>query len=238
MQTEEQTGDRSKVTETKPKKLKELPRDSIKLQFAGDLILARLLDNTYRSLFQKYQVFFESMANLERDDRILVYKMMCCLMLTSHAKRVVDRDERRKIFDFKNKLFLSLANNESLKKKLSFRYLISPRALVTEFCPECTEFNEKEKLSYHKRKHCEKCKVDKEFFNILSMQHKFARGSACVFISNEFIKEIPGVSLKYKASLNKVPEVLRFQKYSFSGRNLTPFHIDSVVAMAEMLLKK
>ena len=69
------------------KKPKRLASGSLKLQFAGDLILVKNTQRSLSGLFKRYAALFEALANLPKEQRGLVYKVMTGLMLTSHAKK-------------------------------------------------------------------------------------------------------------------------------------------------------
>ena len=69
------------------KNVKLMPNGSITLQFAGELILVHCLQSEFHGLFKRYQSIFEAFANMNREERLLNYKFLNGLMLTSHAKK-------------------------------------------------------------------------------------------------------------------------------------------------------
>jgi hypothetical protein len=72
---------------TKPKRV---ASGSLKLQFAGDLILVKNAQKSLGGLFKRYAALFETLANLPKEERGLAYKIFTGLMLTSHAKKPVE----------------------------------------------------------------------------------------------------------------------------------------------------
>ena len=97
------------------KTFKKLPRGSVKLQFAGDLILAKCDQVELAGLFRRFESLFEALANLEKKQRILCYKLLNALMLTSYAKKASSTEEKRSLFE--NSFFLVV----DLKYFLFFR---------------------------------------------------------------------------------------------------------------------
>lgn len=219
------------------KKIKRMPIGSIKLQFAGELILPILPDRALAGLFRRYQVMFENFANMERSERLLNYRMMNGLMLTSFAKKTQDQRKKKELFTLKNNLFIALANDRDSRRKLAFRYLSSKNFRVIKFCPDCEKKNTAAGLSRHQWQFCERCEVDRSFFNVLSMHHKFDNGSITLFLSNDLIKEIKGLNLKNKGKLEDHEEEARFDKYHYNVRNLDAFDLDSITEMHRRLVE-
>ena len=54
---------------------------------AGDLMLARCPDRDLAQLFRRYEVLLETFANMDREERLINYKFLIGLILTSHAKK-------------------------------------------------------------------------------------------------------------------------------------------------------
>ena len=215
---------------------KRLPRESLKLQFAGELVLVRNTHRELAGLFRRYEALFEAFANMERPERIINYRFLNALMLTSHAKKTEDIAERKRLFDMKNQLFLSMANDRELRRKLAFKYLVSKHLRVAEFCAECTERNTVEGIKRHQWKFCKNCKVDRNFYNVVSMHHKFTDGSATLFLSNDLMPELKGLQITKKGKLEEVTEEALFQRYHYNVRNLDAFEIKSVLDWNKRLL--
>ena len=208
---------------------KRLPQGSLKLQFAGELVLVRNPDRDLSGLFRRYEALFEAFANMERHERLINYKFLNALMLTSHAKKSTNVEEKKRLFDMKNALYVNLANDRETRKKLAFKYLMSKNFRVTEFCEECVKRNTEAELKRHNWKFCKDCKIDRNFYNVLSMHHKFKDGSATLFLSNDLIPEIKGLQIKKKGRLDEIKEEALFQRYHYNVRNLDAFDLKAVL---------
>lgn len=218
-------------------KKKKIPSGSVKLQMAGDLIFARVTDRELAQLFRRYEALLESFANMEREERLLNYKFFIALVLTSHAKKTKEIDERKKVFDLKNDLFFNIANNRKNRKKLGFRYLNSKNFRVVEFCPKCVKENSESQMPRHKWKFCKDCTVDRKFYNVLQMTHHFDNGTMSLFLSNDLIDKVEGLKLTQKGKLENQKEEGRFDKFHYNVRNLDVFDIESVKAAQAKLIK-
>lgn len=222
------------MTEDNEKKRK-IAAGSVKLQMAGDLLMAKP-DRNDLSLFNKYQALIEKFANLSREERHIDYKFLLALILTGHAKKTQSQEERKKLFDLKNQLFFSVANHFESRKKVAFRYLASKNFRVTKFCKACEERNTKEDLARHLWKFCKDCEVDRKFYNVLSMHHKFPEGSATIFLSNDLIHQVKGIRVNSKGKLEDYEEDITFGKYVYNPKNLAIFDIESTFAAQKKLL--
>lgn len=219
-----------------PKSKKRVPQGLLKLQFAGGLVLVRKPASDLSGLFKRYEEAFEAFANMAPTERLINYRFINALMITSHAKKTADIQEKRRLFDLKNQLFLTLANDRETRKKLAFMYLVSKNFRVTEFCVACTERNTGEGLSRHHWKFCDQCKIDRNFFNVLSMHHKFDQGAATLFLSHELIPQVKGLLIKKKGKLDIITEEATYKRYHYNVRNLDAFDIDSVLAWHKRLV--
>lgn len=218
-------------------KKKKIPSGSVKLQMAGDLMLARSSDRELAQLFRRYEAILEAFANMEREERILNYKFLVALILTSHAKKTKDLEERKKIFDLKNELYFNIANTRKNRKKLGFRYLVSKNFRVLEFCQRCVKENSEKNLPRHKWKFCKNCTVDRKFYNVMQMTHHFPEGTMSLFLSNDLIHQLEGLKVTQKGRLEDQKEEGRFDKYHYNVRNLDVFELESVKAAQQKLLK-
>ncbi|MEZ4741200.1 MAG: hypothetical protein R3B45_01935 [Bdellovibrionota bacterium] len=223
-----------------PSKAKKLAKGAIDLQFAGDLILVKCLFPEYGHLVRKYEALFESFANMDRDERFLNYKLLNALMLTSHAKKTSDIAEKKELFSKKNELYIDITKIPAQRKKVAFRYLVSKNFRVVEYCKSCIEKNESldKKLKRHQWKFCNNCKIDKDFFNVLSMYHKFDDGSAGIFLSNDLLSQLPIKNFKLKGKLEKHKEEMRFKRYLYSIKDLDVFCLESVKKMHAKVIGK
>lgn len=208
---------------------KRLPQGSLKLQFAGELVLVRNPQRDLSGLFRRYEALFEAFANMDRSERLINYKFINALMLTSHAKKSATVEEKKKLFDMKNKLYVQLANDREVRRKLAFKYLVSKNFRVTDFCAECVKRNTEADIKRHNWKFCKACKIDRNFYNVLSMHHKFKDGSATLFLSNDLLPEVKGLQIKKKGKLEEVKEEALFQRYHYNVRNLDAFDLKSVL---------
>ena len=217
------------ASEAEEKSAKRIPAGSLKLQFAGELVLVRNPDRDLSGLFRRYEALLESFANMERPERVINYRFLAALILTSHAKKATSIEEKKRLFDMKNGLYLKMANTPDTRKRLAFKYLASKNFRVTEFCAECTKRNEEGGIKRHNWKFCKNCKVDRNFYNVLSMHHKFNDGSATLFLSNDLIDQVKGLQIKKKGKLEDTKEEALFQRYHYNVRNLDAFDLASAL---------
>ena len=106
---------------------------------AGDLLFARCGDPELSKLFKRYEAIFETFANLEKSERVLKYKFLIALIITSYAKKTKDPEEKKRLFDMKNELYLNIANDRESRRKCVFRYLSSKNFRVLKFCDDCVK---------------------------------------------------------------------------------------------------
>lgn len=218
---------------------KRIPPGSIKLQVMGDLLFARISDRELAQLFKRYESLLEECANMDRDERILNYKFLIALILTSHAKKTNDISERKEIFDLKNALYLNIANHKANRKKLLFRYLKAKNFRVIKFCDECQKSNSESNLPRHKWKFCKNCEIDRQFFNVLQMSHRFGEnGNFSIFLSHELIDQVKDLKISHKGSLEKSKEEGRLGRYQYNVRNLDVFDLESIKLAQKKLLEK
>lgn len=215
---------------------KRLPQGLLKLQFAGELVLVRNPNRDLSGLFRRYEALFEAFANMERPERLLNYKFLNALMLTSHAKKAPSVEDKKRLFDMKNRIFLNVANDREARRKVAFKYLVSKNFRVTDFCAECVKRNTEAGLKRHNWKFCKSCKIDRNFYNVLSMHHKFKDGSSTLFISNDLIDQVKGLQVKKKGKLEEVTEEALFQRYHYNVRNLDAFDLKSVLEWHNKLM--
>lgn len=222
---------------TKPPK--KIPKGAIKLQFAGDVIVPMLPNIKYAGLFKRYEALFENCVSLEKSERILQYKFILALILTSYAKKTEDAEKRKEIFDLKNRTYLDICAEVEHRRLLSFRYLQSKNFRVQEFCESCTAKNTEEKREKHSWKFCTSCKVDRNFYNVLCLHHRFKSGFYSIFLSNDLIDKIPfRIKNLKKGKLEDITEGGKFDKYQYNSKNMDVFDWPSVKKVAEKVLSK
>ena len=129
-----------------------------------------------------------------------------------------------------------MANDRELRRKLAFKYLVSKHFRVAEFCKECTERNTADGTKRHLWKFCKNCKIDRNFYNVVSMHHKFNDGSATLFLSNDLMSELKGLQITRKGKLEEVTEEALFQRYHYNVRNLDAIELKSVLDWNKRLL--
>jgi hypothetical protein len=229
-----QKGDGPATSEQK--KPKRLASGSLKLQFAGDLILVKNAQKSLSGLFKRYAALFETVANMPKEQRGLVYKIMTGLMLTSHAKKTADTEARRGLFEMKNNLFLAIGNDRSLRRQVEFKYLVSKNFRVINYCETCQKTNGELGLERHKWKYCKQCEVDHNFYNLLSMEIRFPHGFARMFISNDQIPKLEHFKLPRRIPANLLKEEAMIDKFHYNTRNLDAIDLNSVVALHHKLL--
>ena len=217
-------------------KKKKIPAGSVKLQMAGDLMFARNPNRDLAQLFRRYESILEYFANLDREERLLNYKFFVALILTSHAKKTQELEDRKALFDLKNELYFDIANNRATRRKVGFKYLASKNFRVLNFCDSCTKENTEAERPRHKWKFCAKCEVDRKFYNVLQMSHHFEDGTISLFLSNDLVHKVPGLKLNTKHKIDQHKEEGKYSKYHYNVKNLDVFDIESVKAVQKKLL--
>jgi hypothetical protein len=225
------TASTASTTPTSDKKPKRLASGSLKLQFAGDLILVKNSQKTLGGLFKRYAALFETLANMPKDQRGLIYKVMTGLMLTSHAKKATTTDAKRNLFELKNQLFLAVANDRALRRQVEFKYLVSKNFRVLSYCDTCKKMNTEMGLDRHKWKYCKQCNVDHNFYNLLSMETRFSQGFARMFISNDQISKIEHFKLPRRINAATLKEEAIIDQFHYNTRNLDAIDLDSIIAL-------
>lgn len=226
------TADAQKASAAK----KKIPSGSIKLQMAGDLILARCPDRDLAPLFRRYEALLENFANTPRDQRLIGYKMILALILTSHAKKAENVADKKALFDQKNQIFIHLANHPVLRRLVVFRYLTSKNFRVLEFCPKCTAENTASEAPRFKWKFCQDCKVDRKFYNVMAMDYKFKEGQATIFLSNDMLHLLSPLKSVGKGKLEDNTEEAIYRGYHYNVRNLDVFALDTVMKAVTHLM--
>lgn len=210
--------------------------DSIKINLFGDLL--KFSKSTPNAMsFRKFDQLAVMLVQKTREERILVYKIFCGLSLTAHARRTPDAIERKKIFELKNKLFISICNDPVLRKMTNLRIGVSKRFKVTEYCSECTAKNTSDQLPSREWKFCHKCKIDRNYYNIISLYHRFEEGSGALFLGYDLLDQIQSFKLIKRAPLNQMSEELSFSKYKFSPKTLISIELQSLKTCSEKLLE-
>lgn len=199
--------------------------------------MARCTNREYSQVFRRYEALLESFANMEREERLINYKFLIALILTSHAKKQQNLVDRKMLFDLKNDLFLSLANNKPNRRKLAFRYMVSKNFRVVEFCANCIKKNTDEGIEQHKWKFCRECTVDRKFYNVLQMSHHFENGTMALYLSNDLVHKVDGLKVTQKGKLENAKEEGRFEKFHYNVKNLDIFSLESVKKVQTRLLQ-
>lgn len=206
--------------------LKPVPA-SIRMDIFGDLL--KFTKKSQQALsFRKFDQLALFLAQKPREERLLVYKIFCGLSLTAHARRTQENADRKKIFDLKNKLFLSIANDPSLRRMINLRLGVSKRFKVIEYCSSCLEKNKSENTPQREWKFCQKCKIDRNYYNIISLHHRFDEGSGALFLGQEHLENIHFNKTLKKIPLAQIEEELSFSKYKFNPKTLISIDLESL----------
>ncbi|MFZ9520223.1 MAG: hypothetical protein ACO3A4_07085 [Silvanigrellaceae bacterium] len=208
---------------------------SIKLDLFGDLLKFSKKSPSATS-FRKFDQLALHLAQMNREERILVYKIFCGLGLTAHARRTTETAERKKIFDIKNKLFFSIANDPNIRRMVNLRLGVSRRFKVTAYCAECTERNKAESLPAREWKFCQKCTIDRNYYNIVSLFHRFEQGAGALFLGQDLLPQLHAHHLIKRVPLTQISEELSFAKYKFSPKSLISIDFESLKSCSQKLL--
>ena len=217
---------------------KQLPKGSVSLQIIGDLILARCSEPVLNSLFKRFEDIFEAYANMEKSERILNYKLLSALMLTSYAKKTLSAEEKRRLFAMKNNMFFSLASNSQHRRLLSLKYLIAENFRVASYCSDCLKSNTQQKEPKHRWKHCQKCEIDHDFYNIISMTHQYRKGFIRIYLSNDQAAHLPFGKPKARGRLSDSKEGAFYGVYRYNAKNLDAIDFPSVIRMYEKFVDR
>jgi hypothetical protein len=230
---------KDKIEDPSSQRPKRIPPGTVSLMIAGDLIYAQCPSPEYAGLFRRYEELFVSFASINKEDRQLVYKFFTALILTSLAKKSESIDEKKKLFDLKNKLYFEISKNPEYRRKVTFAYLQSKNFRVLEYCSNCQKTNTESNLDKRNWKFCKRCRVDRNFYNVLSMRHKWNDGEMSIFLSNELISEVSVNRQKLrKASLGDATEGGHFKKFQYHARNLDVFTVASVMKLYDKIMPK
>lgn len=209
---------------------------SIRIELFGDLLKFTKKSQQPVS-FRKFDQFALFLASKSKEERILLYKIFCGLSLTAHARRTRDDAERKKIFDLKNQLFVSIANDPMSRRLVNMRIGVSKRFKVLQYCAGCTQKNTAENLDTRSWQFCPKCKIDRNYYNIVSLFHKFEDGHGSMFLGLEHLEKIQSFKILKKMPLAQIQEEISFSKYKFSPKTLISIEMDSLSRCALRLLE-
>lgn len=217
---------------------KKIAKASIELVLKGDLILAKNSSINQKGFFKKFEYLFETLANLEKQDRVIQYKLLNALMLTSFAKKANSLEQKKSLFELKNNMFLNLCFHHQSKQIFDFEYIKSYKSLVLDYCQSCAANNEGDNKAKHQWKHCKKCNIDRNFFNVVSLKHIYKQGQARIVLSHDRMNTVPfKVSKVSNMPAKGIKEEFRFDSYVFNIKNLDAIQFESVMAMYQKLIK-
>jgi hypothetical protein len=208
---------------------------SIKIDLFGDLLKFSKKSPSATS-YRKFDQLALHLAQMNRDERILLYKIFCGLGLTAHARRTTETVDRKKIFDLKNKLFLSIANDPNQRRMVNLRLGVSKRFKVTAYCADCTERNKAENLPAREWKFCQKCSIDRNYYNIVSLFHRFEQGAGALFLGQDLLQQIYAYHQIKRVPLAQISEELSFAKYKFSPKSLISIEFESLKTCSQKLI--
>ncbi len=220
------------------KKQNKLPQNAVILKQAGDLILPTLATpSKNHPFFNKLEFFFEQLANKDRVQRMIAYKMIAALSFTSHARKITSEEERRKLYEFKNNIYLDIANNEAARRLVSFKYLKDQkRALVVKYCDSCTKENTAKDLPKFKWQYCQRCETKPNFFDVLAMTHRSENFSLSIFLSFEQTKKLKNLNVMKKGQREEADERMSIQKLNVTVRSLAALDLNSCVEIYNKFL--
>ena len=89
-----------------PKVLKKMPVGVIDLIFKNDIVIPKCTNKEALNLFRRYEYLFEKVASYPKEERIIKYKFIVGLALTSYAKKTLDKEVKERLFELKNKIFI------------------------------------------------------------------------------------------------------------------------------------
>lgn len=217
-------------------KLVKVQAESIKLELFGDLVKFSKKNSREILPLKKYDTLAMGLLSFPHDHRLLIYKFLCGLALSAHARRTNNQEQRRTLFDIKNALFLAIANNLDNRRMLNFRFCVSKRFKVIEYCSECSQKNEDEKLGIKEKVFCQNCQIDRTYFNVLSMFHKFEQGGASLYLGKELMPQIIALKLLKHVDIEHLPEQISYSKLKFTPHNLISLDLNSVIDVSKKLL--
>ena len=215
---------------------KKLQPESIRVDLFGDLLKFTRKSLDIQAPFRKYDAYAMALAEEPREERLLVYHFFCGVALTSHARRIKDHAVRKEVFELKNALYLAVANTFQYRRMLNFRLCMNRRFKVIKYCDECTARNTEQKLDPRAWKFCQSCTVDRNYFNVLSMFHKYNEGGASLFLGNDMLHEVKALKEIRRVKFGALNEEITFRKFIFSARNLVAMDLKSLLAVGKKLL--
>ena len=216
------------------KPIKKIPADSLPLMFAGDIVMSKCPNKEWGGLFKRYGFILEHLANEDKTTRSIKYKIITALALGSHARHIEDTAEKKRMYDLKNDLFFSLANNKELESEFKIKYLVTNRFLVTKFCDQCEKNNSGKIAERWKWKHCKNCEVDRNFFNIYALNYRAKGFAACLFASNDQKDRFEKANFK-KDKLDKYAEEILIGNYTYNSKNLNAFELKGLLELNSKL---
>ena len=212
--------------------------ESIIVNVFGDLLKFSKKVPQSQTPFRKYDFFAMSLVDVEKEQRYMLYAFLLGLGLTAHARRIKDSAQRKEVFNLKNELFLTTANNFSMRRMLNFRHCQSKRFKVTKYCDSCLAANKAANLLPRMWKYCQNCTVDRDYYNVLSMFHKFPEGGASLFLGNDLLAEVKGLKVLKKIPFGHLEEEIKYKKYAFSPKTLVCLELTSLIKAAKQVLEQ
>jgi hypothetical protein len=210
--------------------------ESIKLEIFGDMMKFSKKSAKEILPLKKYDALAMHLLNEERAQRVMIYLFLCGLALSAAARRTTEVEKRREIFELKNRVFLAIANKFELRKVLNFRFCVSKRFKVTRYCDECNQRNAEEGKHRREWTFCQNCEVDRTYYNVLSMFHKFKGGGVSLYLGKEHIQLVHGLKPVKHVDLDDLPEQLSYENFRFTPHNLVSLDLASVFDVTHKLL--
>lgn len=210
----------------------------LNIMVAGDLVLVKNQDPVMQKRSLKYQELFELYANMGKAERLVTYTMTSALMLTGLARRTADADTRKAIFDKKNLLLVNLLEQHELRRLCGMKYLKSRNFKVTKYCENCEKANLEAALPRFKWKFCKQCSVDRSYYNVVSVHHRFPDGFLTVYLGQQALGMVKGLKIKAVDQLEKFEEEGRFKRYLYEPKSFSVFKEEGIEKLFNMLKTK
>ncbi len=208
------------------------------IMVAGDLVLVKNKDKNLQKRSLKYQELFELFANMEKAERLVNYTLTESLMLTGLARRTVNAEERKEIFDKKNQLLINLLNQPDLRRLCGLKYLKSKNFKVSKYCEVCEKSNLEQDIPKFRWKFCKDCVVDRNYYNVVSIHHRFPDGFFTTYLGQQALSQVKGVRFKTIDQLEKFEEEGRYKRYLYEPKIFSVFTGEAVQKLFKMLNDK
>ena len=223
--------------DNQPRRRVKITPESMRMDLFGDMLKFSRKSLVLPAPYRKYDAFAESLVAQPKETRLLMYRFICGMALTAHARRTLDPNLRREIYDLKNELYLSIANHAVTRRLVGFRRCVDRRFKVTNYCDDCKTRNTELGIAARQWKYCSQCKLDLHYYDLISIYHRHDKGHAVMFLSNDQAKRIVGQSDYKRVPSGRFNEEVTFSKFVFSSTNLFVFDLKTIQTVSLKLLQ-